>query len=74
MAWPPNLHSALTPLRLTLAIALMAVASSGYVVFVAPAGAPSSLEAALALGPQPCACREQDARQRGRISFATATR
>lgn len=52
MAWPPNLHSPLTALRLTLAIALMAVASTGYVVFVAPAGAPSSLDSALALRPQ----------------------
>lgn len=74
MFWPPTLHFAVTPFRLTLAIALMAVASSGYVVFVAAPGPPSSVEMALAFWPQPCACREPNVRQRGRISFATAIR
>jgi hypothetical protein len=71
MALSRNLRPALTPLRLTLAIALMAVASSGYVVFVAPIDTPSTFELALVRPPQPIPCRMSGAGQ-GRVSFATA--
>ena len=62
---------ALTPLRLTLAIALLAIASSGYVVFAARDGAPSALATARAHAPQPLPFGLAHAGGRGSVSFAT---
>ena len=74
MAMFRNLRPASRSLRLTLAIALMAVVSGGYLVFVAPIDACLSFEVALARPPLQLPCPRSDAGQRGPVSFATATR
>lgn len=74
MGLPTNLRPALTPLRLTLAIALMAAASSGYLVLVGNIDTPSTFGVALGRAPQPFPCRMSDAGEQGRVSFATASR
>lgn len=71
MALSRDLRPALTPLRLTLAIALLAVASSGYVVFVAHNDTPLPLEAGLVSAPQQLPFRMSNGGQRGSVSFAT---
>ena len=68
-----NLRPASRSLRLTLAIALMAVVSSGYLVFVAAIDARSSFEVALARPPLQLPCSGRTS-VRGPVSFATATR
>ena len=73
MGLPRNLNPAVTPLRLTLAVALIAVASSGYVVVVAQSDTRSTLEIALARGPQQTPCRTSHPGQHGPVSFATAS-
>lgn len=68
-----DLRPVLTPLRLTLAIALLAVASSGYVVFAVPTDPAYSFDVAVAAAPRPVPCRMPDTERHGPVSFATAS-